>query len=342
MKSRVSSEARTQRPKNVQGEGPNWVLVVGGALLSTLSVRLGFKLKQALDSKHQDNSILKGNERTAGRRLGNCRSNSSLHSYGLDENNCYNCASGSNYHKITTFGERITEVKSSSNGPIMTEPEVSLPLVTVPTPEYSMVWVSSPERGDPPPKPFQHSSNSDSPCVSESGSDMFSKRDVIQKLRQQLKRRDDLIVEMQDQIAELQNALNAQMSHSENLQSQLDATNKELFDSEREIQRLRKAIADHCLAHGDPNEKLSATTSPAEKRNGHANGYLNGDANFGFPEKSGDDERIQMLKKEIRGLKKIIEGKEYLLEGYKEQKDELSSKIKELQQRLDSQLPHIL
>lgn len=333
MKSRSSSEARGQRPKSTQGEGPNWVLVVGGALLSTLSIRLGFKLKQALDSKPQDNANLKGNGRSVGRRMGNCRSNSSLHSFGLDENSCFNCSSG----------ERVMDVKSSSNTQILTEPEVSLPLVTVPPPEFSMVWVSSPERGDPPPKPFHQSSNSDSPCVSESGSDMFSKRDVIQKLRQQLKRRDDLIVEMQDQIAELQNALNVQMSHSDNLQSQLDSTNKELFDSEREIQRLRKAIADHCLAHGEPNEKLSATT-PSEKRNGHVNGFLNGDGNFGLHEKSRgeDEERIQMLKKEIKGLKEIIEGKEYLLEGYKEQKVELSTKIKELQQRLDSQLPHIL
>ncbi|XP_021842410.1 uncharacterized protein [Spinacia oleracea] len=334
MKSRSSNEVRAQRPKSTQGEGPNWVLVVGGALLSTLSVRLGFKLKQALDSKQQDNAILKGNERSVGRRLGNCRSNSSLHSFGLDENSCFNCASG----------ERVMEVKSPANGQILTEHEVSLPLVTVPTPEYSMVWVSSPERGDPPPKPFHQSSNSDSPCVSESGSDMFSKRDVIQKLRQQLKRRDDLVVEMQDQIAELQNALNAQMSHSDNLQSQLDSANKELFDSELEIQRLRKAIADHCLAHGDSNEKLSDTNSPSEKRNGHVNGFLNGDGNFGFHDKSigVDKERIHMLKKEIKGLKEIIEGKEYLLEGYKEQKVELSTKLKELQLRLDSQLPHIL
>lgn len=40
------------KSKSFQGEGPNWVLIAGGALLSTLSIRLGFKLKQALDTKH--------------------------------------------------------------------------------------------------------------------------------------------------------------------------------------------------------------------------------------------------------------------------------------------------
>lgn len=60
MKSRSSSDARAQRLRSTQGEGSNWVLIVGGALLSTLSIRLGFKLKQALDSKQQENAILKG------------------------------------------------------------------------------------------------------------------------------------------------------------------------------------------------------------------------------------------------------------------------------------------
>lgn len=242
------------------------------------------------------------------------------------------------------IGERVMEVKNHlPNGQILTEPVGSLPLVTVPPPEYGMVWVSSPDHGDPPPKSFHQSSNLDSPCVSESGSDIYSKREVIQKLRHQLKQRDDMILEMQDQITELQNMLNVQMSHSDHLKSQLDSANKELFDSEREIQRLRKAIADHCLAHGDPNEKLHASTSPSEKTNGHVNGFVNGIDNFGFQEKSrGDEERIEMLRKEIKGLKEIIEGKEYLLDNYKEQQVLLSGKVKELQQRLDSQLPHIL
>jgi hypothetical protein len=48
------------RANHVQGEGANWVLVAGGVLLSTLSVRLGCKLKQMFDMKKQNNSISKG------------------------------------------------------------------------------------------------------------------------------------------------------------------------------------------------------------------------------------------------------------------------------------------
>ncbi|RVX00625.1 hypothetical protein CK203_030403 [Vitis vinifera] len=173
------------------------------------------------------------------------------------------------------------------NGQILTESDVALPLVMVPAPEYTK--------------------------ENESGSDIFSKREVIQKLRQQLKKRDDMILEMQDQIMELQNSLSSQLSHSSHLQVQLDAANRDLHDL------------------------------PSEPRNGHANGYLNGDTNLESPEKGrGDSERIEMLRREVGELREVIEGKEYLLQSYKEQKVELSMKIKELQQRLDSQLPNIL
>jgi hypothetical protein len=47
------------RVDHLQGGGPNWVLVAGGVLLSTLSVKLGCKLKQMFDTK-QHNSSSKG------------------------------------------------------------------------------------------------------------------------------------------------------------------------------------------------------------------------------------------------------------------------------------------
>lgn len=62
MKPRVGGVHKAQKSSNFQGEGPNWVLIAGGALLSTLSIRLGYKLRQALDTKQPDNATngLKG------------------------------------------------------------------------------------------------------------------------------------------------------------------------------------------------------------------------------------------------------------------------------------------
>lgn len=342
MKPRTNGAPRAQSSKGFQGEGPNWVLIAGGALLSTLSMRLGFKLKQVLDAKQPENTCsgLKGNGKcTDIKKSGDCHSHSNAYCFTQDENGCFNYISGT---------QGVVDIKQQSNDHLSAEPDMALPLVTVPPRDFNkengVMWASSPDRLEMPQKPFHHSNSSGSPCVSESGSDIFSKREVIQKLRQQLKRRDDMILEMQDQIVELQNSINTQFSHSSHLQSLLDAANRDLLDSEREIQRLRKAIADHCVGQVSPNDNPSTvSTWPSEGRNGHANGYLDGESNFEYSEKGrGDGERIEMLRREVSELKEVIEGKEYLLQSYKEQKTELSVKVKELQQRLDSQLPNIL
>lgn len=54
MKPKTTGVSRAQKSKSFQGEGLNWVLIAGGALLSTLSIRLGYKLKQALDTKQEN------------------------------------------------------------------------------------------------------------------------------------------------------------------------------------------------------------------------------------------------------------------------------------------------
>ncbi|KZV17294.1 hypothetical protein F511_18235 [Dorcoceras hygrometricum] len=330
MKPKVTEAHRS--PRKLQEGGPNWILVAGGVLLSTLSIRLGYKLKQFLDTK-QTVTRSQGNRKSVDwKKPASFPMHSDAFCFRQDENGSRN----------------VMEVNQNSDGQMMSEPEISLPLVTVPTSEFNeengVMWSSSPDRLELPQKPFQRSNSSDSPCVSESGSNIFSKREVIQKLRQQLKRRDDMILEMQDQIAELQNSHSMQLSHSSHIQSLLDAANRDLFDSEREIQRLRKAIADHCVGHISSSDKSpTVPTWPAEWKNGHANGIQETERNSELSEKTkGDGERIELLKREVRELKELIEGKDYLLQSYKEQKSELSMKIKELQQRLDSQLPNIL
>ncbi|GMI88765.1 hypothetical protein like AT4G27610 [Hibiscus trionum] len=332
MNTRGGQVSRGPRSKCFQGEGQNWIFIAGGALLSTLSIRFGFKLKQTLDTKQQNNASTRSKGTgTSDRSSSGCHLHSNMYSFTQEDDGCFNCISGA----------ESVGGKHPPNGHLLPSSEVALPLVTVPTTEFNkdngVMWASSPDRLELPPKPFHHSNCSDSPCVSESGSDIYSKREVIQKLRQQLKRRDDMILEMQDQITELQNSLNAQMAHSNHLQSQLDVANRDLFDSEREIQRLRKAIADHCVGHVNTNEQTSTV------RNGHVNGFLDIKTNLDLLEKGrGDEERIEMLRREVGELKEVIEGKQYLLQSYKEQKMELSMKIKELQQRLDYQLPNIL
>ncbi|KAF8049956.1 hypothetical protein N665_2084s0011 [Sinapis alba] len=312
--------------------GPNWILIAGGALLSTLSIRFGWRLRHSQSQSTSGSLGLKANGISERQKSIGC---------------CLHCSTSSScahnhccFHSIP--GTEHVDGKEEPNDQMVSASNSSLPLVTLPAPSYSkengVMWTSSPDRLELPPKPYNHHSTcSDSPCVSETSSDIFSKREVIQKLRQQLKRRDDMILEMQEQILELQNSYNAQSAHSSHLQAQLDSMNRDLFESEREVERLRKAIADHSVRCAGSNGK----TSPVAP---WSNGFMDSENNYESPEKvsSRDGERIEMLRKEVEELKEVIDGKEYLLRNYKEQKIELSQKVKELQQRLDSQFPNIL
>ncbi|XP_056857588.1 uncharacterized protein LOC130506915, partial [Raphanus sativus] len=217
MSTRRNGISRHQRADNSRGEGgggPNWILIAGGALLSTLSIRFGYKLKQSVPP-HSDAN---GTSDRGKSRGGCCCLHSSSSSCGRNKDCClHSCPGTENVEGDHAINEQ------------MVVPSNSLPLVTVPAPSYikenGLGWA---DHLEVPMKPYNHQSTcSDSPCVSESGSDIFSKREVIQKLRQQLKRRDDMILEMQEQILELQNSLNSQMSHSSHLQAQLDATNRD-------------------------------------------------------------------------------------------------------------------
>ncbi|KAM1781198.1 hypothetical protein ACFX11_042441 [Malus domestica] len=317
MKPKTTAVPRAQRSKHFQGDGPNWVLIAGGALLSTLSIRLGYKLKQALDTKPHESASNGSEKSSAPRKSAGCHVHSNVYSFTQqNDGGCFNCMSGT---------EGMMETKCLPNDQMLTESYGALPLVMVPAPEFNkdngIVWASSPDRLELPPKSFLHYSNcSDSPCVSESGSDIF--------------RSDCRAAEFTECAA----------GTSTNLQSQLDSANRDFFDSEREIQRLRKAIADHCVGHVSPIDRSPQVTIwQPEERNGHVDGFPDGESNFDATERGrGDGERVEMLKREVGELKEVIEGKEYLLQSYKEQKAEFSLKIKELQQRLDSQLPNIL
>ena len=56
MKPRTKGTSSGQKAQDFQGEGRNWILIAGGALLSTLSIHLGYKLKQTMESKQQANA----------------------------------------------------------------------------------------------------------------------------------------------------------------------------------------------------------------------------------------------------------------------------------------------
>eukprot|EP01018_Ginkgo_biloba_P007673 Gb_04174 [translate_table: standard] len=246
--------------QNVPHEGPNWALILGGAIVSTLSVTFGRKLKQALEMNRQrgvaDMPTETDGKSSTKLTSGICPSHSNLYCCRQDGRVCNRCLPGASDDtvdmKLGSYGAvyHFESKKDNTPGPL-SSPQSKLSEIPRPqaeSRETSPSWVS-PEQLDLSNRPLLQSNSSESVCTSDTGSDPFTKRDVIYRLRQQLKRRDEMILEMQSQITDQQQTISSQLSHMANLQSQLDAANRDLFGAEREIQRLRKAIADHCAGH---------------------------------------------------------------------------------------------
>lgn len=299
MKSKANGSLQKAGKANRDAHGgQNWVLVAGGVLLGMLSVRLGSKLKQLFVTEQQHAPTTT----RAKRRPGACELHSNLYRFS-DQTSC-RC-------HMSDGGAEVKQAPSSPISAKSTEPSnllVEIPAPEEPSKENSgVMWSPSPDRLEGPRKPFQYSNCSGSPSISESGSDVYSKREVIQKLRQQLKRRDEMIMEMQSQAADLKNSLAIQVTQNTSLQSQLDATNRDLFESEREVQHLRKIVADHCVADSLSHDRpFQAGQWQSNGTNGHANGYS--DSSVDDPEvhcngvvekRKGEAERAEMLKREV-------------------------------------------
>jgi len=96
MKSKANgSIQKAGKANDVQG-GPNWVLVAGGVLLSTLSVRLGSKVKQIFVTKQQNTST------KAKRRPGTCDLHSNLYRFS-DQTSCHCYMSGNFLYLFNMF-----------------------------------------------------------------------------------------------------------------------------------------------------------------------------------------------------------------------------------------------
>ncbi|XP_011626977.1 uncharacterized protein LOC18443980 [Amborella trichopoda] len=342
--------SRTQNQMHGPCMGPNWVLIAGGALLGSLSIKLGHKLKLALEPKQTTDTSNKSKgehgKPAVKKRSVVCPLHSNLYSFRQDDDSCCHCLSGNPNGTTDTKNPSQTSVPS-----VLKDVDPSLgPLVTVHDPTAASIDPNHREVG----LPFQHSNSSGSPCVSESGSsDPFGRRDVIHRLRLQLKRRDDMILEMHAQISDQNKALEERLALVAHIQLQLESSNRELFRAEREIQKLRKVIADHCANRGSPDSCGSAGMVWPESGDvariqcggGVQNGFVGGKeeekdlVDLGW----GDEgEKVEILKRESGELREMIDGKDFLLESYREQKMELATKVKELQLRVASQIPNIL
>eukprot|EP00252_Welwitschia_mirabilis_P012386 TRINITY_DN27420_c0_g1_i1.p1 TRINITY_DN27420_c0_g1~~TRINITY_DN27420_c0_g1_i1.p1 ORF type:complete len:373 (-),score=62.89 TRINITY_DN27420_c0_g1_i1:115-1233(-) len=371
--------------QNIPRDGIPWTIILGGAIVSTLSICVVRKLRQTfLFNSHKNAHASKDKEDACNNKdtLGAC----SLHSnYCTQERTaCTHCILGASYGsvemKLAPQGVVCQFENMRRNSPIVIPHQSKLSELQIHSEgrEDSPLW--SPEQLELHNGNLMLSNSSESICTSDSGSEHFSKRDVVLRLRDQLKKRDDMILEMQSQINDQLKIISNQISHITNLQSQLDSTNRDLFEAEREIQRVRKAIADHCVDHGldisnnyalveHSNKSIVNIEVPKiactdtygahndknqEQRLQHGDAANSSDVNVlklvedldcfprGSVSQNYSSENMKNLQREIAELKESLEGKNYLLEMYEKQRLELCSQLRELQVKLAAQMSTIL
>lgn len=71
-----------------------------------------------------------------------------------------------------------------------------------------------------------------------------AKRDMVHRLRKQLKSRDEMILRMQVQISEYERSLSRSDAHVAELQARFEATGGVLSDLDMEVQLFRNQLAD--------------------------------------------------------------------------------------------------
>ncbi|KAG0491541.1 hypothetical protein HPP92_004939 [Vanilla planifolia] len=142
-----------QQIERFKGDGPNWILIAGGALLSTLSIRFVCKLKQAFEARGANRDGRKDTN-----KCGNgvaCQLHSDMCCIAQEKSNCIHCS----------MGDAPVEIKQASNAPISKDSDLLLPLVKLSKkhPDGCTMWASSPELLELSNRPFHPSTGSESP-----------------------------------------------------------------------------------------------------------------------------------------------------------------------------------
>ncbi|XP_059072781.1 uncharacterized protein LOC131055466 isoform X2 [Cryptomeria japonica] len=240
------NSGQTRKPAFVQNSvqnasqvgGPNWVIIFGGAIVSILSVKLGRKLREAIGTNWKRDDVKTLNEPDRKSDTQGTLGVNPLHSRLC----CYRLDGVVRNHYVSGGSHGMVEMKvgpqdavcqcenKSSHTLALLQQKLSEFSVPCNSRENIPLWECL-EQHDISNGHLQQSNSSESVSTSDTSPDLLTKRDVARRLRQQM---------------------------------QLDAANKDLFGAEREIQRLRKAIADHCAGNA-----VDMSCSPGPMTNNH-------------------------------------------------------------------------
>ncbi|GLJ12473.1 hypothetical protein SUGI_0191730 [Cryptomeria japonica] len=320
------NSGQTRKPAFVQNSvqnasqvgGPNWVIIFGGAIVSILSVKLGRKLREAIGTNWKRDDVKTLNEPDRKSDTQGTLGVNPLHSRLC----CYRLDGVVRNHYVSGGSHGMVEMKvgpqdavcqcenKSSHTLALLQQKLSEFSVPCNSRENIPLWECL-EQHDISNGHLQQSNSSESVSTSDTSPDLLTKRDVARRLRQQM---------------------------------QLDAANKDLFGAEREIQRLRKAIADHCADQWKMHMVLQLVMpiTAMEKLTDFKNRNRARDRKEAMATDEYTIESVKDLEREVAELKQLVSGKNHLLEAYERQRIELCSQLKELHLNLGTQVGSVL
>ncbi|CAM6088670.1 unnamed protein product [Calypogeia fissa] len=189
-----------------------------------------------------------------------------------------------------------------------------------------------------------------------------SRRDMVHRLRQQLKSRDEMILDMQAQISDQERLISLHQARCKDLESRLEEANNTLFESNLEIQRLRRAVAEYLTGQFPSSGNSSSISSRRDAYEMHQQDdsfllresqrlakelemreeekqELERLADLRIKEHELVVQKLQMLESELEEARKSDFEKDLLLDAYEVEHESLEDRVDNLKRLVESKAP---
>ncbi|KAL3696918.1 hypothetical protein R1sor_010994 [Riccia sorocarpa] len=248
----------------IRKEGPNWILLVGGALVTAIGVLIVKKRKPpTCEEKIIEKAVATpGKDLTRRESVRSRTSEPAIDSpfsgdaYIVNENRARSQSDGS--RAGSEWGEDGCTPSSPPGQCDFACRHIQFSKGS----NHSSRTIMTPTS---PPENYRESSTSEGNDMSLSPvnrSGYPSRRDKMHRLRQQRKSRDEITDDLIAQIADRERLISDQQAHCRDLEGRLEAANRSLFECKREIHRLRKALPDYLTSHVPVSELWDPSSMP--------------------------------------------------------------------------------
>ncbi|KAG0583316.1 hypothetical protein KC19_3G126400 [Ceratodon purpureus] len=338
-----SPGGRSLRMGKKKRDGPNWFMIAGGAVVMAVSVAFGRK------------KILSEGDKTKERAPnGGAWSQAASH----DDDDTGSVHTYETVHNGTPFWDKPESGAQSHAEFEFHSFKTKRPAPNDPSPQVSKFC-----------RQLSHNSvcqSNEDPVQSDSQTStalragLTARREMVHRLRQQIRSRDAMIYDMQTQLADQEQMINMHRNHSADLQECVQAVNAKLFEANLEVQRLhRELMAQRAQPIADLDEEcIDIAVAEIKRKWVHPKDFeeiilqarrLNEEVERLEREKEVKDNlaqaksrqcellssKVSSLANELEEIKTAAYGKQRLLEAKEQENLKLASVLQDLQHKLE-------